>query len=272
MAADPLFALGESLFADPSRLRAVERFPVLQAVRNPLHRHPDLLQLDVFLGCRGWWPLADGRIAADGPAAAVFAPGVEHGHQFQPGRAAGECLSIKLMCPARALPTLRSPVLDALAVQALAAGARRVAAAHVVGAPAQAIAHLLLLLARWPGRDAAGPGAVPFAEVADALVRRAAGRLAVAGCRPAIAHLAGELGLSPRQLGRRFHASLGCSPQEFADRMLLERARAHLLQGGRPIAAIAAGLGFASVHHFTRWFRRQAGLPPGRFRRQGLDL
>jgi AraC family transcriptional regulator len=45
-------------------------------------------------------------------------------------------------------------------------------------------------------------------------------------------------------------------------------AAAELARGGKPLAEIAAGAGFADQSHFTRIFRRHVGTTPARYREQ----
>lgn len=273
MGCDPLLELGAGLFADPARIAVIHHFPVLHPVRNPRHRHADLLQLDVFLGCRGSWLTAGGRIPVGGPAAAVFAPGFEHGHDLIPDHGPGECLSIKLACNGLPIPPLGPVVAEPGLARMLAAIARRAATAYDAACPAQALAHLVLLLGQWPRRGAAAaPGILPAEDVADAVVRTAAQQIAAAPVAPRTDRLARARGLSTRQFSRRFQAGFGCTPRAYANRVLVVRAQALLVQSDYAIVALATDLGFSSVHHFTRWFRRHAGQPPGRYRSQGHRL
>jgi AraC family transcriptional regulator len=90
------------------------------------------------------------------------------------------------------------------------------------------------------------------------------------------AHLTDELGLvelaaivelSPNYFGEAFRISTGRSPHRYVMERRIERARALLWDGDRPIPDIAYAAGFSSQSHFTANFRRVTGLTPGRFRR-----
>ena len=49
------------------------------------------------------------------------------------------------------------------------------------------------------------------------------------------------------------------------------KARDMLLMSSRPIAGIAADLGYQSEPAFNRAFRRQFGVPPGQVRKAGTE-
>lgn len=96
----------------------------------------------------------------------------------------------------------------------------------------------------------------------DALVSRAIACLTrVDGGRVTVAAIARELGLSERQLERRFLARVGVTPRAFASLVRFERARK--LSGSAPsLAALAQAAGYYDQSHFVRDFRRFAGAPP----------
>ena len=56
----------------------------------------------------------------------------------------------------------------------------------------------------------------------------------------------------------------------YLERLRIDRAREHLVMTGRPIAEIAAAVGFADPDWFARVFKRRTGVSPRGFRaRQG---
>ncbi|GAA2776347.1 helix-turn-helix domain-containing protein [Saccharopolyspora taberi] len=84
---------------------------------------------------------------------------------------------------------------------------------------------------------------------------------ALAGLRPPpVPGLADALGLSERQLRRRFTAAVGYGPKTLA--AVLRLRRALRLGAGGGLADLAAAAGYADQAHMTREFRRLAGLPP----------
>lgn len=110
----------------------------------------------------------------------------------------------------------------------------------------------------------------------DAVVRTAVLAIVAARGEAPLADLAAAVGLSPRQLQRRFSAAVGLSPKQFARVRRLRSALLHVVEGS-PVswAAVAADLGFADQAHLIREFGALAGLTPvavaERVRQIGLD-
>lgn len=78
-----------------------------------------------------------------------------------------------------------------------------------------------------------------------------------------IADLAGQIGLSPRQLRRRFRARTGLAPKELARIRRIRATIAPLAVGGRESwAQVAAEHGFADQAHLVHEVRRLFGRPP----------
>ncbi len=71
--------------------------------------------------------------------------------------------------------------------------------------------------------------------------------------------------LSPYHLHRVFTREVGMPPHAFQTQVRISRARV-LLNGGKPLHAVAAETGFADQSHFTREFKRFVGLTPGAYR------
>jgi AraC-like DNA-binding protein/mannose-6-phosphate isomerase-like protein (cupin superfamily) len=71
-------------------------------------------------------------------------------------------------------------------------------------------------------------------------------------------------GASPRTVARLFRSELGSSFGPWREQVLLARALTLAAQG-KPMALIAADLGYASASAFTAMVRRSVGEPPGRF-------
>lgn len=83
---------------------------------------------------------------------------------------------------------------------------------------------------------------------------------------PSVRGVARELGLSERQLGRRFHAAVGLAPKQFASVRRLEHAL-RLLPWARTCAEVAHGAGYFDESHFARECARITGVSPGTLRR-----
>lgn len=112
--------------------------------------------------------------------------------------------------------------------------------------------------------------ALPVVE--DALVTRLSNRGVAADVRTraaaallgegrSVAAVAEHVGLSERQLARRFFQRVGLSPKTYARVRRLQRA-VLLLQRGATISAVAADAGYADQPHFTREAKELAGATP----------
>ena len=78
---------------------------------------------------------------------------------------------------------------------------------------------------------------------------------------PSVARIARELGLSERQLERRFQAKVGLSPRAFLTLRRFERA-VELSKRARSFTELALEAGYSDQPHFNRDFRRFAGNSP----------
>lgn len=80
-----------------------------------------------------------------------------------------------------------------------------------------------------------------------------------------VAVLARRLGLSPRSWQRQL-AAAGLGHAALLQRARCEAAAAALVAGSTSLAELGFACGFADQAHFTRRFRAQVGLTPGRYR------
>jgi len=115
---------------------------------------------------------------------------------------------------------------------------------HADAAPSDVLAHFL----------SAAEGRQPDPLVAHAA--RIAGRLT------SVDGLARELGLSERQLRRRFHVAVGYGPKALARVLRFRRFMRTIDSGRADLAQLAFELGYADQAHLTRETTRLAGLPP----------
>ena len=77
--------------------------------------------------------------------------------------------------------------------------------------------------------------------------------------------MAGEVGLSARQLQRRLKALTGLTAAAFIRAMRLEQS-ARLLHDGDPqVQEVARAVGYEDADHFSRLFRQVHGVPPSAF-------
>ena len=81
--------------------------------------------------------------------------------------------------------------------------------------------------------------------------------------------LADLVGLSRSALAQRFADLLGQPPMQYLTRWRLVLAAAALRSGNRVIALVAEESGYESESAFNRAFKREFGMPPAAWRRQG---
>jgi AraC family transcriptional regulator len=77
--------------------------------------------------------------------------------------------------------------------------------------------------------------------------------------------MASAASLSHFHFARTFKASTGQTPYQYVSAKRLARAKVLLAQN-QPLAEIALALNFSSQANFTRAFRREFGITPGRYR------
>ena len=91
-----------------------------------------------------------------------------------------------------------------------------------------------------------------------------------------VEELAHTYGMSVSAFHRAFHAVTALSPIQFQKQIRLQRSRLLLLSGADDVATVAFRVGYDSASQFSREYRRQFGLPPGRdaarLRGQSLGL
>ena len=87
---------------------------------------------------------------------------------------------------------------------------------------------------------------------------------------PSLTRVAGTVGVRPRTLQRRL-ARVGLTYQQVIDEVRYERARQLLGSPGTSIGEVAIQVGYADPAHFSRAFRRWAGLSPRAYRDRWED-
>jgi len=86
--------------------------------------------------------------------------------------------------------------------------------------------------------------------------------------RGAVTRLHDGCACHPSHLCKSFRRYYGETPTEFINRLRLRRAVCLLNAPGAKVAAVAAELGFDSLSHFHRVFKRHYGLTPAAYRRE----
>ena len=74
--------------------------------------------------------------------------------------------------------------------------------------------------------------------------------------------------LSKSYFCRIIKDELGCTFTEYVNRLRIERSKTLLRSTGMPIAEIACAVGFDDQSYFTRIFKKQTGIAPGKYREQ----
>jgi len=120
-----------------------------------------------------------------------------------------------------------------------------------------------------------GPGAALLRELLRVGVRESSASRpgALLHGEPGRAWTVDELGrevaLSRSALAERFTALVGEPPMQYLMRWRLALAAQSLRSAGEPIARVAARTGYESEAAFNRAFKREFGMPPATWRRQG---
>lgn len=68
---------------------------------------------------------------------------------------------------------------------------------------------------------------------------------------------------------KRFVERCGMPPHRFMRQLRLEHAKELLLSSKLPVGMIAEQCGFPDLQYFITLFRKEYGLPPGKFRAAG---
>jgi len=106
-----------------------------------------------------------------------------------------------------------------------------------------------------------------LAGARDPIVGKSLGLLhARTACPWTIADLAEEVGISRSGLVSRFTRYLSEPPMTYLTRWRLQLAARSLEATSRGLAEIAGDVGYESEAAFNRAFKREFGLPPGRYR------
>jgi AraC-like DNA-binding protein len=106
-----------------------------------------------------------------------------------------------------------------------------------------------------------------LAGARDPIVGRSLGLLHARAAHPwTIADLAEQVGISRSGLVNRFTRYLAEPPMAYLTRWRLQLAARSLETTSRGVAEIACEVGYESEAAFNRAFKREFGLPPGRYR------
>ena len=82
-----------------------------------------------------------------------------------------------------------------------------------------------------------------------------------------LSSIAEHVALSPYYLIRAFCAEIGMPPYTYLESVRIQHTQ-KLIDKGKPLAEIAAEVGFSSQSHMTRHFKKIIGVTPGQYARQ----
>ena len=77
--------------------------------------------------------------------------------------------------------------------------------------------------------------------------------------------IAAGIGFSPGYLSMLFKEQLGTTIHKYITSVRIKQAKRLIQAGGATCTEIARRVGFASIHHFSRIFRKETGVPPSRY-------
>jgi len=77
-----------------------------------------------------------------------------------------------------------------------------------------------------------------------------------------------QVGIGERQLYRKLHALLGCTPAAYVRQIRLDRARQLLEKGAGTVSEITFMVGYSNTSAFARAFREAFGQAPSEFRKK----
>lgn len=81
-----------------------------------------------------------------------------------------------------------------------------------------------------------------------------------------------QVHLSKSYLCRILKEELGCTFTEYVNRLRVERSKLYLHRSNMSLSEIAHLVGFDDQSYFTRIFKRQVGIPPGKYRTNNANI
>ena len=104
-------------------------------------------------------------------------------------------------------------------------------------------------------------------EVEDPLVAEALRFIRTSACHGIrVSDVAAAVSTSRRSLEQRFRLALGWSPHREIRRIQMETAKRLLVETNWTLERIAQASGLNGAKEINRVFRRETGMPPGRYR------
>ena len=88
---------------------------------------------------------------------------------------------------------------------------------------------------------------------------------------PSLSVLCNKFSMSKTNLCRLFKESTGTSPVDYWIYLKITEAKKRIRQGNDNITQISEQLGYSSIHHFSRMFKRVTGLSPTAYKKTLVD-
>ncbi|MET9931974.1 MULTISPECIES: AraC family transcriptional regulator [unclassified Streptomyces] len=129
----------------------------------------------------------------------------------------------------------------------------------------RSLLHVLLVrTVRLPGGGGGGGGGEPSSGLAGEFLRlaRAAGTAGLS-----VRECAERIGVTPGHLNEVVRAATGRTPAALLRQERVREAQRLLVATALPVRQVAARVGFEDAAYFCRFFRREVGRSPGRFRK-----
>jgi len=272
------------MLREPRRLEQT----ITRAIESPFeiasHAHERLLQLDLFVGCRGEAMVGRRRCELSGVTALTAYPGLAHGYRLTPGEPPSRVYHLRIDLTRRRKLIEDEPFAEL--VPQLQGADGLVAAMRVIHRwrgpeahrPLVAQARLVEAFCLWPrgprragaADPLAGPVSLHALEAPEEADRELLDAVAMIDRRlddpPTLAEMARQAHFSPRHFSRRFVRVFGCTPQAYVTDQRLAWAKQLLAEDRLTITQIARRLGFDHLAGFSRWFGQHTGRPPSAFR------
>jgi AraC-like DNA-binding protein len=86
-----------------------------------------------------------------------------------------------------------------------------------------------------------------------------------------VAELAARVSMSRTGFAVRFTTIAGIAPLDYVRKWRMQKASDFLRQGEEPLEDIAGRVGYESGAAFSKAFKREMGLPPGRYRKEQVS-
>lgn len=277
-----LLELGTAIFQKPQMLVQAHWQRMKNRIQAKPHVHADLLQLDLHVAMTGTVTVGRKEIPISGITALALYPGQRHAFDIAPETPQGEFFSIKIQLPPRCraarekifAPRLVLPVADHYLIQAL----RQLCQLELEeDSPARSMvcAALAEVLAYWPDDSHETPPSLlrDVDEEVEPGMRRALDLIHERLSQPPpVDELAAAANVSCRSFLRRFRRLFGCTPRDYITACRLAHAKKFLAHRNRSVTQIADALGFSSIHAFSRWFQREAGVSPSLYKEKNFIL